>query len=963
MAIKGGDPILEKQNWAAWFFGLCAFLFLSYGAAIYQEFVSRRTYIYYQAKFKAFDHDFTKQEFEKLKTSKAGDLQKAEQLKAAADEAKKKLESAEYEKLQKDHYDAYIDLGFVKAERSKVKSFQDAQFYNWKHALHTEGEESKHTKAEEKKYWVLDVELLGEASAAPEDVKSEVMKKDKFRSWDERLAEKQKVLDDVAAQIAKLEQEEKDARKAYEAANAPFSAYEERLAKIEERSIRNIDQIVNDRLGVGGAYTFGTVDRCRSCHVAIESGHEQSVFAKLEGELAEYKDYDKVFSVHPKRDPLFTKHPVDKVGCTVCHDGQGRANRIKTKWPGEDPDAYVFKVEMDQPHGPAKDHSSHQWEWPLLRGDYMQSNCQRCHAPQRWLDGAPVYEKGKGLFIDKGCAGCHAIKGSENLARVAPELKRIKSKVSGEWLVSWIENPKAFYPETRMPMFVFDEFQVGAKDPVENVKVMAHPERQSDTAMKIAAYLWQNSAPTESLPFGKFPGGGDAANGEKIVETVGCLGCHTIEKKAGDKTEHKGNHRAPPLYKAGAKIASADWIWNWVRNPRWHADTTTMPSLRLTESEARDVTAYLWAAGQAARPKADAALIAKLEDPANARAGNLLVSQWGCAGCHLIPGKEKDGRIGPELTSFGEKKASELAFGDSDIPEHELDSWYRWTRGKIHNPRQFVDVRSAARMPWFGLDKDEIEALTVFLRGQRNLRVPDDMKKQFVGRNATIERGRELVNRYGCVGCHPVEGRGGEILAFNKDRALQPPNLKAVGLKISSAFLTDFLKNPGERPIRPWTKIRMPTFPLTDEERADIVAYFRAVDGIDAPFDQPASQFDAKLVAQGEKDFSAFSCQQCHPWKGTRRESINLSNEGPELGNVWRRFRPGGLEAWLKSPGELMPGVNMPNFYFEHNARKQVYDPLYPPAAPTAEASEVGIDAMREFLMSQGGGKQISMNW
>ena len=949
MAIKGGDPILEKQNWGPWFFGLCAFLFLSYGAAIYQEFVSRRTYIYYQTKFNAFEHDYVSKEYEVLRTSKAQDLVAADALKAKHEAAKAKLESSEYSALQKKEKAQYIEHGYVKAERSKVKSFQDAQFYNWKHALHIE---SAKTAAEEKKYWEIDVELLGDASAAPGDVKAEVKGRPDFKSWDEKLAIEQGKLDAIHAEIAKLETEEKDARKAWEAANAPFQAYEEKLEKIAGRSIRNIDQIVNDRLGVGGAYTFGTVDRCRSCHLGIESGYEQSIFTKLDGELGKYKDYDKVYSVHPKRDPLFTKHQVDQVGCTICHDGQGRATRIKTKWPGQDPDPFVFAVDMDQPHGPSAEHGAHQWEWPLLKGDFMQANCQRCHAQQRWVDSAPVYEKGKGLFIDKGCHGCHAVKGYENLARVAPELTRIKSKVTGEWLVDWIQNPKAFYPETRMPMFVFDEYQVGAENPADNVAKMAHKELQVAVATKIAAYLWQNSAPTAAMPYGKFPGGGDAANGKKLAEIVGCNGCHV--------TGERGNHRAPPLTKAGAKMASADWIWNWIRNPRWHADTTTMPSLRLSEQEAKDITAWLWSNGQANRPKENAELITKLEDPVNATAGSLLVAQWGCAGCHLIKGHEKDGRIGPELTLFGEKKPFELAFGDSDVPE----KWLAWTEGKIHNPRQYVDVRSAARMPWFGLDKDEIHALTVYLNGQRNLRTPPDMQKQFVGRNHVVERGRELVNRYGCVGCHTIEGRGGEILAFNKDRTLQPPNLKAAGLKVSSEFLVDFLKNPGEHTIRPWVKIRMPTFPLSNEERADIVAYLRAIEGIDAPFDQPAAGgFDAKLVAAGEKDLQAFGCKSCHPWKGSRSETIDpAKNEGPELGNVWKRFRPDGLEAWLKSPGELMPGVNMPNFYWEHNVRKGTWEALYPPTAPTAEGSELGIDQMREFLMSQGGGRQISMN-
>lgn len=959
MAIKGGDPILEKQNWSPWFFGLCAFLFLAYGAAIYQEFVSRRTYITYQTRFREYEGARLAKEFEAFKTDEknAAKLAEVEKLEADWEEKQKRLESDEYQKLQDEHYDQYIELGYVKAERSKAKSSQDAKFYDWKHALHTGDEE--HAKEEEKTYWVMDVELLGAASAAPAEVESEVLGRKEdvlgrdggFKSWEDVVAAEQKKLDEIAAQIAKIEEDVKAAEKAYTAANEPFQVYEERIAKAEDRSIRTIDQIVNNRLGIGGAYTFGTVDRCRSCHLATETGLDQEAFKAFDGELADYKHYDKLFSKHPKIDPLFTKHPVDTVGCTVCHDGQGRATRIKTGVFGE-PDDFVFALEMDQPHGPAKSHGSHQWEWPLLKGEYVQANCQRCHAPQRWLDGAPVYEKGKDLFIEKGCHGCHAIKGYEELARVAPELTRIKSKVTGEWLVDWIQNPKAFYPDTRMPMYVFDEYQVGAPDPKDNVKVMAHPERQTDTAIKMAAYLWQNSAPAADLPFGKFPGGGNAENGHRIIQTVGCLGCHNDGEK--------GTGQAPPLYKAGGKMASADWIWNWVRNPRWHSATTTMPSLRLNDQEARDVTAWLWSQGQNARPKADAALIAKLEDPELAKEGNLLLAQWGCAGCHLIKGHEKDGRIGPELTLFGEKKPYELAFGDSPLDEHALDAWEQWTRGKIHNPRQYVDVRSAARMPWFGLSEQEIHALDVYLKGQRNLRTPSDMQKQFVGRNARIEKGRELVNRYNCVGCHIIEGRGGMILAFNKDRSLQPPNLNAEGLKIRSDYLVDFLESPST--IRPWLKIRMPTFPLSDQEIADIIAYFRAVDGIDTPFDNVDLTTNAKLVAQGRELFNSKlfqQCKSCHLYKGDTRATE--ATVAPELANVWRRFRPDGVEAWLRDPQTAMPGTAMPSFFYEKNSRTGELDPTYPYENPSKEGAEEAIDALREFLFSHGGGRQVSM--
>lgn len=937
MAIKGGDPILEKQNWSTWFFGLCALMFFCYGAAVYQEFVSRRTYIVYQERFQKFDHDKTEREFQAFQTKWAKDEEAAAKkgesaadLQKKIDEAKAKLDSAEYKKLKDERWTKFLEVGFYKSERAKSKSKLDAQFYTWKHTQHDEGEQA----------------------ASPEEKTYAEMQKD-FESWTEKFNAKSAELEKIDEQLKAYDGAVLAAQHDYDAHMEPYNKYEEKLAKIDGRSVRTIDQIRNDRLGIGGPFTFGTIDRCRSCHVAIDKpGYDLALFKKLD-EKDPSKKYDEVFSSHPHMDPLLTKHPVEEYGCSVCHQGNGRATRIITPL-GADPDDYVFKWGADQVHG-YTDHGGD--DFPLLRGDYVQSTCQRCHAQQRWLDDAPVYEKGKDLFIEKGCHGCHAIKGYEDLPRVAPELTHIRGKVTPEWLVEWITNPKAFYPDTRMPAFVFNPNTPGQADPANNIKAAMDaktfagmpldpadanaPEKvHEDTVIKIAAYLWQESQEDPPMPFGKYPGGGNAANGKTIVETVGCIACHND----GDK----GNHRAPPLYKAGAKMASADWIYNWIQEPRWHAGTTVMPQLRLTPAEAKDVTEYLWEAGAKERPKENPELRKKLNDPALAKEGGNLISGWGCGGCHLIKGHEKDARIAPELTTFAEKTPLELAFGDAKTPE----TWLDWTKGKLHNPRQYVDVRSQARMPWFNLSDDEIHALTVYLQGQKNPRVPDDMKKQFTGRNATIERGRALVNQYNCVGCHTIEGRGGEVLAWNKERALQPPNLNKEGVKVQESFLREFIKNPNfmGHPIRPWLHIRMPTFPLSDDERASIIAYFRAVDDVKEPYDEPvhltASQ--EALIPMGKELFQKDNCANCHIVNGVQKATA--ANVAPDLGNVINRFRPDGVKVWLESPQKAYPGVIMPGFFYDWD---QDTDKL----TPIAKDPDKEIEAVRAYVYSLGHAK------
>src|SRR2546429_8949896 len=82
-----------------------------------------------------------------------------------------------------------------------------------------------------------------------------------------------------------------------------------------------------------------------------------------------------------------------------------------------------------------------------------------------------------------------------------------------------------------------------------------------------------------------------------------------------------------------------------------------MPTLRLSDDEARAITAYLVTLGE--KKPAPAELAARLADPANVAVGEKLVRKYGCAGCHDIPGMESESRIGVELSSFGSKTREE----------------------------------------------------------------------------------------------------------------------------------------------------------------------------------------------------------------------------------------------------------------------------------------------------------------
>ena len=77
------------------------------------------------------------------------------------------------------------------------------------------------------------------------------------------------------------------------------------------------------------------------------------------------------------------------------------------------------------------------------------------------LQFASTVAHGQKLFQTMGCPGCHLAQGYEQQAKVAPDLRRVASKVDPSWLVEWIKAPKEYWPATKMPNFLFSWEEVG----------------------------------------------------------------------------------------------------------------------------------------------------------------------------------------------------------------------------------------------------------------------------------------------------------------------------------------------------------------------------------------------------------------------------------------------------------------------------------------------------------------------
>jgi mono/diheme cytochrome c family protein len=531
----------------------------------------------------------------------------------------------------------------------------------------------------------------------------------------------------------------------------------------------------------------------------------------------------------------------------------------------------------------------------LLDGKEVQASCIGCHSNVEYLDGADAIASGEKLFEELGCHGCHLAEGYEDLGRVAPYLRRIRAKVDPSWLIRWVKNPHEYRPHTRMPNFMFDEKQATA----------------------VAAYLWSTTKDEsdEWLASRPLPEGIDPANealvaaGKELADSIGCRGCHGFGENDSPARLGESKDVAPNLSKIAEKT-DARWIYHWITGPRGYSPDARMPSLRLSDEEAKAITSYLMTLGQK-QPTPD--LVAKLEDPAEAKMGQALVSKYGCAGCHDITGMEKAARIGAELTSFGSKTLTELFFGDrTDIPHN----WDDWTYNKLLTPRTYQTERIEQVMPNFQLADSEIKALRRFLRSRKAHTVPVKYRADTTQAARNEVEGRRVVARYNCVGCHVIQDKGGAIRAlYEENPNFAPPILNGEGAKVQSEWLYNFIKQPVT--LRPWLKVRMPTFGLTDEETTRLVEYFGALDGLELPYVHieadaiPVAHLQAGQTLMSDDYFACFSCHQ----RGAQAPEGPPEGWAPDLGMAHERLRPDWIVRWLRNPQAVQPGTKMPSFY------------------------------------------------
>jgi len=467
----------------------------------------------------------------------------------------------------------------------------------------------------------------------------------------------------------------------------------------------------------------------------------------------------------------------------------------------------------------------------------------RFHASQVSAEG------GRLLFNELGCANCHDVD-TGLPQRLGPVLTDVAYRLQPEWLKAFLANPAAMRPGTTMPH--------------------ALPAGDAQTAEAVVHYL--TSLKPKAAPKTKALRQVNAARGQELFHTVGCVACHApdpaFQPPEGAPAATDFTHRSIAFAQLGEKHALAS-LAEFLRDPLAVRPDGRMPHIKLDDTDYGDLAAWLLDYQQS-----DGTIAPKIKALAPeaelVKRGRALVIAARCAACHADLPKEVAAQPVPLEKGDGGCLAENTKPG---VPRYELSAMQRSAL------KAFFAKRNQAASP------AQLAALTL-----------------------------DALN---CAACHDRDGRGGPDGAhkayFHGDHNLgdtgrYPPPLTGVGRKLQPAWLAKVLT--GEARVRPYLNVRMPV-------------YGTATDALSALLTKADAKAETALpegnVEAGRKLLGTFggnSCITCHSWA----DRASLGIQGLDLSNLSQRIQPGWLHEYLINPAAYRAGTLMPSFWPEGRA-------------------------------------------
>lgn len=425
------------------------------------------------------------------------------------------------------------------------------------------------------------------------------------------------------------------------------------------------------------------------------------------------------------------------------------------------------------------------------------------------------------------------------------------------------------------------------------------------------------------LDVSRLDGASQIREGEHLFEQLGCHGCHLVQ--GYDPLPQVG----PNLRRVAAKV-NPQWLVGWIRNPYDFRPRTKMPNFLLDEEQSTAVAAYLWQSSKAdgdawldghpdpGIPAGDADLVGR---------GKEVFDSVGCRACHAIGpdevatplGKAKD--WGPNLQRVGEKTTARFIY------------WW------VKNPH---DYSPSTFMPSLRLGDDEARAVTAYLVSLSAAPAADAKVTAATLEDPALgEKGKAIIRKYGCYGCHAINGMdqesriGVELSAFG-GKGIEElffgnnPEIE----RSWDAWTFNKLKNPRIYQTEHVEQL-MPNFHLADEDAKAIRLWLKSrIEAKPPPKWQDPQNGDRwKPFEAGRRVVDFYNCMGCHNIDGQggyirRLYEENPTQAPPILVNEGAKVQPQWLYGFLQDPSRqplrFWLKVRMPSFGLSSEQRTKV---------------------------------------
>jgi len=315
------------------------------------------------------------------------------------------------------------------------------------------------------------------------------------------------------------------------------------------------------------------------------------------------------------------------------------------------------------------------------------------NVPQLGQPAEEEIQQGHRLFLDKGCASCHAIEGQNPQKEFGPDLSALGGKNASEvefggakiphQLVAYIQaklqDPSSVNPAARMPQYNWNQADLDAI----TAALLSLKGPPATSALQNLVVPQKNAAFHPAGSFGE------------VYERYKCYTCHKFNGFGGDV--------APDLSYEGSR-AQRQWLVDFLKSPQTLRPTLVlrMPQFNMSDKDAATLADYMNVALQ--HPAANPATVdAKAFTPAMAALGKQLYEvKYQCQACHTIGAT--GGYVGPNLNNAG--------------------NWLTpaWIEAWLRNPQALIPD---AIEPHRAFTEDEVKALTAYLMTLREGSKPE----------------------------------------------------------------------------------------------------------------------------------------------------------------------------------------------------------------------------------------------